>query len=61
MSWKTFENGQCIERKVYFLSAFYRPGDGIKALVIGEDNMVHEIDPNDLSLPVSEYNKIFAC
>lgn len=60
MIWTTYEGKNIVKKTVCFLSAFYRPGDGVKALVVKEDNEVHEVDPNDLSLPVDEYNKIFA-
>jgi len=60
MLWSTIENHRAVKKTVCFLSAFYKLGDGIRALVVGEDNRVHEVNPVDLSLPVNEYNKIFA-
>jgi hypothetical protein len=60
MTYTTIENHRAVRKTVCFLSAFYMPGDGVKALVVGEDNKTHEVNPADLSLPVDEYNKIFA-
>ena len=60
MIWTTYENQKIAKKIVYFLSAFYMPGDGVRALVVTEDNQVHEVNPYDLSLPTAEYNKIFA-
>ena len=54
-----YKNNNVIKQQVYFMSAFYRPGEGVKALVIKDDNRVHEIDPLCLSLPADKYNKIF--
>ena len=56
----TIENHRAVKKLVCFLSAFYQLGDGIRAIVVREDNRVHEVNPADLSLPVDGYNKIFA-
>ena len=45
--------------QLQFLSTFYMNYDGVRALVVTEDNQVHEVNPYDLSLPTAEYNKIF--
>ena len=55
-----YENQTLVKKDVYFLSAFYRPGEGARALVINNDNTAQEVDPYTLSLPTAEYNKIFA-
>ena len=60
MLWSTIENHRAVKKIVCFLSAFYQPGYGVRALIVGEDNRVHEVNPADLSLSVDEYNKIFA-
>lgn len=60
MLWSTIENHRAVKKIICFLSAFYQPGDGVRALIVGEDNRVHEVNPADLSLSVDEYNKIFA-
>lgn len=60
MIWTTYENQKIAKKIVYFLSAFFMPCEGARALVVTEDNQVHEVNPYDLSLPTTEYNKIFA-
>lgn len=59
MIWTTYENKEIVKKIVYFLSTFYTNCDGVRALVVTEDNQVHEVNPYDLSLPTAEYNKIF--
>lgn len=60
MIWIKYENNDLVKKDVYFLSAYYKDGIGARALVICKDNRVHEVDPYDLSLPTTEYNKVFA-
>lgn len=60
MIWTTYENQKIAKKTVYFLSAFFMPCEGVRALIVTEDNQVHEVNPYDLSLSTTEYNKIFA-
>lgn len=60
MIWTTYEGENIVKKTVLFVSAFYRPGDGVQALIITDDNIMHETSPWNLSLPINEYNKIFA-
>ena len=60
MIYTHFNGNDIVNEVVYFMSAYYRPGDGVKAIVICDDNVVHEISIDKLSLPTDEYNKIFA-
>ena len=55
----TYENQTSVKKDVYFLSVFYRPGEGVRALVINDNNQVQEVNPYALSLSITEYNKIF--
>lgn len=54
-----YENQTLVKKDVYFLSAFFMPCEGVRALVINDNNQVQEVDPYSLSLPTTEYNKIF--
>ena len=60
MIYTHFDSEKIVNEIVYFMSAYYKPGDGVKAIVICDDNVVHEISIDKLSLPTDEYNKIFA-
>lgn len=55
----TYKNQKIAKKIVYFISAFFIPCEGVRALVVTEDNELHEVDPYALSLPTAEYNKIF--
>lgn len=59
MIWTTYENQAIVKKDVYFLSAFFMPCEGVRAIVVTEDNQVHEVNPYDLTLSTAEYNKIF--
>lgn len=60
MVYKHWVEGRAFEIPVVLLAAYYRPGDGPKALVIGTDNNVYDVSPYDLKLAPKEYNKAFA-
>ena len=60
MIWTTYEGENIVKKTVFFVSAYYRPGDGVKALVITDDNAMREIPPWTLSLPTDTFNKIFS-
>ena len=55
----TYENQTSVKKDVYFLSVFYKPGEGVIALFINDKNQVQDVKPYALSLSITEYNKIF--
>lgn len=60
MTYIYWEAGKAFEVPVLLLAAYFKPGDGPRALVIGADNRVFAVSPNDLKLSTKEYNKAFA-
>lgn len=60
MTYTHYVEGKAFEVPVLLLAAYYRPGDGPRALVIGADNIVFEASPNDLKLGTKEYNRAFS-